>query len=126
MQPSRPLDDKKARVVRSSHHVCFDCRKAFKKPASTQNGWVVRAGHVYPCPNCKKPMAQLGKNFRAPRQENIRAWHLLEKLYGAGFRFDSSFEGRVPTHPSDLGAFLAARAKPSHAEQLLAAFSRKQ
>jgi hypothetical protein len=123
MQHSRPLDTNKARVLRSSHHVCFLCRKTFKKPASTKNGWVMLKGHVYPCPNCKKPMAQLGKNFRAPRQENLRAWRLLERLFAAGFVFDSSLEGSVPTHPSDLAAFLLARARPSAAQKLLAKFS---
>jgi hypothetical protein len=125
MQRSRPLDNQKSRVTRSSHHVCFGCYKAFKKPASTQNDWVLLEGYVYPCPNCKKPMAQLGKNFRTPRSENIRAWRLLERLFMAGFRFDSSLEGRVPNHPSDLEVFLQARARPGKAEQLLATFSRK-
>jgi hypothetical protein len=125
MQRSRPLDDKNPQVVRSSHHVCFGCRKAFKKPASTNKGWVQLEGYSYPCPNCKKPMSQLGKNFRAPRQENIRAWRLLERLFAAGFRFNSSLEGRVPTHPSDMAVFLQARAKPSHAQKLLAAFATK-
>jgi hypothetical protein len=69
-------------------------------------------------------MARLGKNFRAPRSQNIRAWHLLERLFAAGFRFDSSLEGSVPTHPSDVNAFLLAYAKPSHPQKLLAQFSR--
>jgi hypothetical protein len=122
MQFSRPLDTKPARVTRSSHHVCFTCRKTFKKPASTKSGFVVLAEQTYPCPTCQKPMTPIGKNFRAPKQSNLRAWRLAERLYQTGFRFNSSVEGNVPVHPSDLKTFLASRVQKTNAEHLLERF----
>ena len=125
MQYSRSLDAKPAQVTRSSHHVCFECRKTFKKPASTKGGYVVLGGQIYPCPSCQKPMTPIGKNFRAPKKNNLRAWRLAERLYQTGFRFNSSLEGRVPTQPSDLKSFLATRVHKTNAEQLLELFKRK-
>jgi hypothetical protein len=122
MQYSRPLDTKPTRVTRSSHHVCFHCRKTFKKPASTKSGFVVLSEQTYPCPSCQKPMIPIGKNFRAPKQSNIRAWHLAERLYQNGFRFNSSLEGNVPTHLCDLKSFLATRVRKTSAERLLDRF----
>jgi hypothetical protein len=124
MQVSRPMDSKPARVTRSSHHVCFSCRKAFKKPASTRSGFVVLADQIYPCSVCQKPMVGIGKNFRAPKQSNLRAWRLAERLYLAGFRFNSSAEGNIPVHPSDLTSFLASRVRKTEAALLLEHFKR--
>jgi hypothetical protein len=125
MQYSRPLDAKPARVTRSSHHVCFMCRKTFKKPSSTKSGYAVLSEQTYPCPSCQQAMIPIGKNFRAPKQNNLRAWRLAQRLYQNGFRFNSSLEGRVPTQQSDLKSFLASRVHKTNAEQLLELFKRK-
>ncbi len=124
MQYTRPLDDKPPRVTRSSHHVCFDCRKTFKKPASTVGGWAVLGDATYPCPDCKKPMQPIGKNFRAPKQTDLRAWRIAERLFQAGFRFNSSHEGNMPTRKTDLDLFLASRVKKTPAQHLIERFSR--
>jgi len=60
-----------------SHYACFDCRKAFKRaneeewPAHLQpgDGEQVPA----PCPQCGKPMADLGLEFKPPPRKDMRA-----------------------------------------------------
>jgi hypothetical protein len=88
-------------LLRSSHHVCFVCRKAFKKPADVAQNSIVLGHHRYPCPQCKREMTPVGKNFRAPKQRDFKAWQAAEILVRAGVTFNHSGEGRMPTNPKD-------------------------
>jgi len=69
------------------HFACFACRKAFKQRGSSNwDGDVPE--RPLPCPECKQPMARIGRHFRAPRQRAAKAWQQVERLYLQGRRFD--------------------------------------
>jgi len=54
-----------------SSYVCFDCRLAFKKPRY----WNVERK----CPACGKVMKDMGRDFKAPRRKDARAWRRLPR-----------------------------------------------
>src|SRR5687768_33466 len=59
---------------------CFTCRKAFKQHGSStwDPGVPLRP---YPCPQCKEPMARMGRHFKAPPQRAVRAWREVREKY---------------------------------------------
>jgi len=65
------------------HFVCFACRKMFKKPpASEQSKYLpASANDEYQpvCPDCGRPMHNMGKEFEPPRQNDIKAWRDVER-----------------------------------------------
>ena len=74
-------------VTNRAHFACFACRKTFKQPGSSN--WDSNVPErPFPCPECKQPMARMGRHFKAPRQRAVRAWQNVERLYRAGERFD--------------------------------------
>ncbi|PKO67322.1 MAG: hypothetical protein CVU22_12365 [Betaproteobacteria bacterium HGW-Betaproteobacteria-16] len=80
-------------------HVCFDCRKSFKKPASDEPRL---------CPQCSNPLAKLSRKFSAPASSDKAQWEKVHFLVEHGFLFQSVFEPsesggqqRVP-YPSTL------------------------
>lgn len=85
----------------SSHHACFTCRKAFKKPANVAQGGIALDVRRYPCPQCGREMTPVGKNFRAPKQRDSSAWRAAQILVRAGVTFNSSGAGVMPTNPKD-------------------------
>jgi hypothetical protein len=82
----------KSTATNKVHFVCFDCRKAFKQPESSN--WN-RAIPVRPfdCPNCKQPMTPLGRYFKAPPQRATRQWLKVELLAHFGEQFWSGNSG---------------------------------
>lgn len=69
------------------HFACFECRKSFKQPGSSN--WDSNVPQrPFPCPNCKRPMHRRGRYFKAPPQRNERAWREGQRLYLEGERFD--------------------------------------
>jgi hypothetical protein len=70
-----------------AHFACFACRKAFKQAGSSNWDSNVPA-RPFPCPECKRPMARMGRHFKAPRQRAVRAWRKVGRLYLASERFD--------------------------------------
>lgn len=107
--------------LRTSHHACFACRKAFHKPADlSETGWVVLGKTLYPCPDCGQPMTPMGKNFKAPKREDLEAWQVLEILANKGFLHDHNTATQYPTKLRDLEAFLEAHAPKSEGEKMLA------
>lgn len=96
-----PFVSPRIKPIRSSHHVCFTCRKAFKKPADLIKGGIALGVHRYPCPQCGREMTPVGKNFRAPKQRDLGAWRAAQILVRAGVTFDSSGAGVMPTNSKD-------------------------
>lgn len=41
------------------------------------------------CPECKRPMANLGRDFKAPRMSNARAWKAIRSVYRLGHTFQT-------------------------------------
>ncbi len=83
MRPGSGVPTATSRV----HFACFRCRKAFKQAGSSN--WDSNVPErPFPCPECKRLMARMGRHFKAPRQRAVRAWQEVERLYLAGERFD--------------------------------------
>ena len=69
------------------HFACFACRKSFKQLGSSN--WDSNVSQrPFPCPECKQPMARMGRYFKAPRKHAVRSWREVERLYLDGERFD--------------------------------------
>jgi hypothetical protein len=56
------------------HYACFYCRKAYRHARPADN-----EGRVL-CPECGRPMHNMGRDFRAPRQEDVDAWRQAQRL----------------------------------------------
>ncbi|QJB69964.1 hypothetical protein [Parasphingorhabdus halotolerans] len=65
-------------------HACFHCRVSFKVE--------LRDG-LAPCPNCRAPLAPMGRSFKAPKKSNVLQWKKVEKLWMAGIRFPTIWGG---------------------------------
>jgi hypothetical protein len=69
------------------HFACFDCRKTFKQLGSSN--WDSKVPQrPFPCPECKRPMARMGRYFKAPPQRSVKAWAQVKSAYLGGERFD--------------------------------------
>ena len=118
------------RSARSSHYVCFTCRKQFRKPSAALytadaggrerllGRGVDEAAFSYPCPQCGQVMRLIGKNFRAPRQDDREAWAIAKQLLYAGFDHGHSTGLAYPTRLKDVDPFLK-RWRLSEGEKLL-------
>ncbi len=63
-----------------THWACFDCRKSFAKDASD----VPRK-----CPECAKPMTDMGAYFEPPRRLSEKRWAVMKVLADYGYRFNT-------------------------------------
>jgi len=63
-----------------THWACFDCRKSFAKDES---------GMPRKCPECAKPMIDMGAYFEPPRKLNKKRWAVMRVLADAGYRFNT-------------------------------------
>lgn len=75
-------------------HACFKCRKSFKVAPRPQREAA--------CPNCRGPIFEMGRSFRAPARRNVAQWAKIEVLYQAGFRFFSYRSFDCPPLPAKL------------------------
>ena len=70
------------------HFACFHCRKAFKYwqwEDCDESQWKMRARleHVpreIVCPDCSRPMVDMGLDFKAPTKDDREAWQILERF----------------------------------------------
>lgn len=121
---------KKEATIRSSHYVCFDCRKQFQKPSAAQYA-VGPSGRphaefvgfdsyqlTYPCPQCGKELRLIGKSFRAPRQDDTEGWRVAEMLLDAGFGYWGMW-GPYPTRLKDVAAFIDKHRQKTVGERIL-------
>lgn len=82
---------------------CFNCRKSFKKNLADPR-------YVPVCPECKKPLTDMGRYFRAPRKADAAQWEKVEMLRRAGVYFartQSSALGKLPDTVQQAEAFIA-------------------
>jgi hypothetical protein len=81
-------------------HACFDCRKSWKRPGEQD--------HI--CPECRKPLALMGRTFRAPSKQKVDQWEKVRRLWNAGFRFwsyrDFPDAERYPDDLREVDAFI--------------------
>ena len=72
------------------HFACFKCRKTFKRNIlSDITGKDVFYLKEAKCPNCGSLMANMGKDFEAPKKGNVKEWEHIKRLYSVGITFHS-------------------------------------
>jgi len=64
----------------STHWACFDCRKSFAKEMSVS---------ARKCPECAKPMIDMGAFFEPPRKSSVKRWAVMKVLADNDFRFNT-------------------------------------
>ncbi|KAA9001095.1 hypothetical protein FJU30_07510 [Affinibrenneria salicis] len=63
-------------------HVCFICRKAYRKPPAVA---------ARRCPQCGGAMTGLSRKFATPARSDIRQWKKVQYLVEHGFFFQSVY-----------------------------------
>lgn len=66
-----------------THWACFECRKSFAKEP------VGREGNPRKCPDCAKPMIDMGAYFEPPRKLSRKRWEVMKILADYGYKFNS-------------------------------------
>lgn len=90
------------------HYACFDCRKSFKRRLPRD------VGHTGPskaaiCPQCARPMADMGLDFQLPKKSDLKAWKASQMLWEVGETFHGcgcSGPGFQPRDPAAFRTFL--------------------
>jgi hypothetical protein len=80
-----------AHHVYKYHYACFKCRKMFRRPQEFEMSRPLQKDEVRisPCPQCSTPMKNMGRDFKAPRQTDLKQWQKVQELFEAGFGFGS-------------------------------------
>lgn len=63
-----------------THWACFDCRKSFAKDESAS---------ARKCPECARPMTDMGAFFEPPRKLNKKRWEVMKILADKGLKFNT-------------------------------------
>ena len=105
---------------------CFTCRKSFKQQSRWELPDAERPAPGEPrvvlCPQCRQPMADMGLDFKAPSQSEVKQWEKVRALYAAGFAFHSCGccgPGYRPEDLKDVADFIESNRKLSEGEELL-------
>lgn len=64
------------------------------------------------CPECREEMADLGLDFKAPRQTDKKAWAIIQGMYRAGHEWRTcgcDGPGWIPTTPQEYQRYLTSR-----------------
>ncbi len=75
------------------HFACFECRKTFKRRRlwDIDREKVLKQEEELPakCPECGQLMADMGKDFEAPKKKDLKTWNHIQSLYEVGITFHS-------------------------------------
>lgn len=71
------------------HYVCFDCQKTFKRRLWQDIKGGAKVESDAKCPQCGSLMANMGKDFEAPKKGNNKAWQHIKDLYEVGITWHS-------------------------------------
>ena len=63
-----------------THWACFSCRKSFAKDESES---------PRKCPECAKPMIDMGAYFEPSRKLNKKRWAVVKVLANYGYKFNT-------------------------------------
>lgn len=101
-----------AQYTYKEHYACFACRKMFRQPMRHEMARPIarEEKRVSPCPQCGQAMTNLGKDFKAPRQTDVKQWQKVQELYANGYSFGSCGccgPGPRPATLQDVKPFLA-------------------
>jgi hypothetical protein len=64
-----------------THWACFDCRKSFAKEPLSES--------ARKCPECARPMTDMGAFFEPPRKLNKKRWEVMKVLADYGYKFNT-------------------------------------
>ena len=118
------------------HFACFECRKAFKhrqwEPLDAGT-WKMRrrlqhAPREVACPDCARPMVDMGLDFKSPPKEDREAWRILEILHEHGFTFHGcgcSVGFTPPRRLREVPSWLESHKRSSEGESLANRFAAK-
>jgi len=70
------------------------------------------ANGAFLCPECKKPMANMGLDFKPPTKNDASTWRSFKAMYRVGHCFHTcgcSGIGLIPQSLSELKAYLSDR-----------------
>ena len=111
-----------------SHFACFECRKMFRHSYEVRDHYERKRGFSreeamnlpVPCPECSRPMCNMGLDFKAPRQNEIEQWEKARQLYAHGYLWSScgcNGPGLAVATLKDVQPFLQAKAQEQAARQ---------
>lgn len=105
---------------------CFKCRKAFKKTSRWELPEEVRPAEgerrICKCPQCGEEMADMGLDFKAPKNSDVKQWRKVEILYQHDFTFHSCGccgPGFRPKELNEVFDFIDGSKSKSEGEMLL-------
>lgn len=91
------------------HYACFNCRLTFKRRLLIDIGRQDKAPtKEAKCPNCGLLMAEMGKDFEAPKKGDVKSWDHIKTLYSVGITFHScgcTGPGYIPNTKDRLVAY---------------------
>jgi hypothetical protein len=116
------------------HFACFECRKAFKywqwgvtsEKEFNHKQQLKYVPREITCPDCKKPMVDMGLDFKAPPKNDADAWEIMRALSEHGFDFHSCGcgVGYVPPRTlREVPAWIEKHRQHTESEKLLGKFS---
>jgi DNA-directed RNA polymerase subunit RPC12/RpoP len=111
-------------IPRRMQFACIDCRKAFKQ----QIAELASRRKETVCPQCGSKMWEMGRNFKAPKQSDVKQWRKVEALVTNGITFHSNGShglGRFPQTIGEVKPFLERVRKKSDGEKLLAGITKR-
>lgn len=108
---------------------CFDCRKVFKQISRwelpEQQRPAPGQARIVLCPQCRRPLADMGCDFKAPRAAAVKQWAKVRLLFEQGFNFYSCGccgPGYRPAELHEVYDFIASQQSLSAGELLLKKF----
>jgi hypothetical protein len=132
------LADRSQSMCRYAFHTykepfaCFSCRKVFKQTSRWELPEHQRPAHgdprVVKCPQCSALMADMGHDFKAPKQSAADQWEKIRILYEHGFAFQSCGccgPGYRPTELEEVYEFIEGHRPKSEGELLLKRFEER-
>lgn len=104
-------------------YACFQCRKVFRQTSNYELGKHDVQNRTYTCPQCGRTMNDMGHDFKAPKQNDVKQWMKVEILFNNGFTFHScgcGGPGYRPAKLSEVEQFLESnKTFASEGERLL-------
>jgi DNA-directed RNA polymerase subunit RPC12/RpoP len=109
-------------------HACFECRKAFKQNIDYLPEEQSRPEPV--CPECGGKVWEMGRTFKAPKQDDVKQWRKVESLVRNDITFHSYGShglGRFPRLLNEVAPFIekVRQRSEKEGEKLLRKISKK-
>lgn len=121
--PGHKYISKQAQRRYKKHFACFSCRKVFKRTLwnkdSNHPGYTGSDLHLVPCPQCGASMVNMGRDFKAPKQNDLDQWATVELLYRHGITY-----GPRPTKLRDAVNFLGGNLASTEGKFILRRIAR--